>query len=243
VVLLEELTGASCPNCPAGAEELASLKTLYGDQIVIVGIHGDFQAWPTAESKYDFRHEDAEELELYLKPWQGKPAAAINRVQFDNQEFFAVGKDLWGNFIDQELAKEHVVFLNLETEFDPENRNVTLRMDIIPLKDLDGNFRISLAVLENHIEDAQKDLVTVIEDYDFKHVLMDMITDPLGDPINADLKENEILNITYNYTLPLPENPEDLLWIPEHIEIVGFVHHGDTNNKEVLQAVKTSLID
>jgi len=33
-VLLEELTGVRCPNCPAGAAVVKELKTLYGDKLV-----------------------------------------------------------------------------------------------------------------------------------------------------------------------------------------------------------------
>ena len=242
VVLVEELTGASCPACPAGAEELASLKTLYGDQIVIIGIHGDFQSWPTAESLYDFRNDDAFELENYLKPWQGKPAASINRVQFPGQEYFAVDQDYWGNFIDQELNKEHVVNLELDINYDIDTRVVSIKAGIIPLKDLSGEFRFSLGLLENHIIDAQKNQTTIIEDYEFEHVLMDMITNPLGDPIGNSLEKNKIINLTYNYTLPEATTPEELLWIPEDCEIVGFIHYGETDRKEVLQAVKSAII-
>jgi hypothetical protein len=242
VVLIEELTGASCPACPAGAEELASIKTLYGERVVIIGIHGDFQSWPTADSKYDFRNDDALELENYLKPWQGKPAASINRVQFPGQEYFAVDQDFWGNFIDQELNKEHLANLEIEVEYDSETRNVSIKAGIIPLKDLDGEFRFSLALLENHIIDAQKNQTTIIEEYDFEHVLMDMITAPLGDPIGNSLEKNKIINLTYNYVLPEADNPDELLWIPEDCEIVGFVHYGETERKEVLQAAKADLI-
>ena len=71
---------------------------------------------------------------------------------------------------------------------------------------------------------------------------MDMITNPLGDPIGNSLEKNKIINLTYNYTLPEATTPEELLWIPEDCEIVGFIHYGETDRKEVLQAVKSALI-
>ena len=242
VVLIEELTGASCPACPAGGEELKSLKANYGDNIVIVGIHGFFQAWPTSESKYDFTHEDAAEIEEYLKPWQGKPAAAINRVQFSGEEYFSIDKDLWGLYLDKELEKEHVADVQLEVNYDTTSRNVQIKVGIIPLKDLEGELRFSLGVTEDHIIDAQKDGQELILDYEFEHVLRDMISDPFGDIIGSNLTKNQVVNLEFNYLLPTPE-AGDNWWIPENCNIFGFLHFGETNNKEVLQAASTSLTE
>ena len=42
VVLVEDLTGARCPNCPVGSAKLELLEEKYNHKIVIVGIHGSF---------------------------------------------------------------------------------------------------------------------------------------------------------------------------------------------------------
>lgn len=242
VVLIEELTGASCPACPIGTSELESLELLYGDQLVVVAVHGDFQSWPTSDSKYDFRNDPAKDIEGFLQPWQGKPAAAINRVDF-GLDFFAVDVDLWSNLIDQELAKQHVLEIGLSVNYNSETRAVGITGNIAPLENVEGDFSVTLMVLESHIIDAQLNNTNTIPDYEFNHVLRDMITSNFGDPIGSDLQANELININYNYTLPLPTNPDDELWIPENCEIVAFVHHSGGAKKDVLQAVKAKVVN
>ncbi|MBK8282605.1 MAG: hypothetical protein IPK94_21325 [Saprospiraceae bacterium] len=41
-VLIEEYTGVRCQNCPAGAQLLEELKTIHGDQLIVLSIHGGF---------------------------------------------------------------------------------------------------------------------------------------------------------------------------------------------------------
>ena len=44
-VLVEEFTGQFCPNCPLGHKALENIKTLYGQNAVIVSIHAGDQAF------------------------------------------------------------------------------------------------------------------------------------------------------------------------------------------------------
>lgn len=110
------------------------------------------------------------------------------------------------------------------------------------MKDLEGELRFSLGVTEDHIIDAQKDGQELILDYEFEHVLRDMISDPFGDIIGSNLTKNQVVNLEFNYLLPTPE-AGDNWWIPENCNIFGFLHFGETNNKEVLQAASTSLTE
>jgi hypothetical protein len=46
VVLIEELTGAKCPNCPKGTKAIENILSKYPDNVIAVGIHGSFLAEP-----------------------------------------------------------------------------------------------------------------------------------------------------------------------------------------------------
>lgn len=243
VVLIEELTGVSCPNCPVGTAKLKELKSLYGERIVIIGVHGSFLSWPTPESKYDFRNEKAADIEDYLRPWEGKPAAAVNRVQYTD-ELSVSTPDLWSNYIDEELEKDHVMNLLMTTEYNNENREVKIDVTVIPLIDFDleDKLHISVAVLESEIEDAQEDPNTIIEEYEHNHVLRDMLTDFKGTPINKALTKNEAEKFSFNYIIPEADEGDEL-WIPEHMEIVAYVNKVNGDTKDVLQAVETKVIE
>ena len=38
-VLLEDFTGQKCPNCPEAAEIAHNLKTIYGEQLILLTVH------------------------------------------------------------------------------------------------------------------------------------------------------------------------------------------------------------
>ncbi len=241
VVLVEELTGVECPNCPAGSARLASVQLMFPKNMVLVAIHGIDLTKPLEESKYDFRNQDASDLEVFLKKFLGKPSAYFNRVRFDE-----LGED-WGNafigqwegYIRRELEKEQVLSLSITKEYDFETRQLSITVGALPLKTMNGEFKLSVLLTESDIEDAQDDQFTVLEDYIHNHVLRDVITTFNGDFFANTLTENEVVSKKYTYTIP----DEDGLWVPTNLEIVAFVAKTDGESEEVLQAGQVHLLD
>jgi len=238
VVLLEEITGVSCPNCPTGSAKVEDLLHLYEGQLVAIAIHGDLLTEPLSDSKYDFRSEEGSEYESQLLPAWGKPAAAINRIFADGQQSFSI-PDAWAGYIEDELTKEHTLDLTLTTEYDQDSRLLKVNIGVIPLKDLEGNFNISIAITESHIIDAQLNSNEVIPDYEHNHVFRKMITEIEGDFLISGMEANDVINKVYEYTLPV----EDGLWVAENCHVVAFVHHITDSSKEVLQAAEAHVIE
>lgn len=240
VVLVEELTGVRCPNCPAGSERLASISTLYPDNIVIVGVHGTDLTKPLDESKYDFRNDDAIELENFLKPYLGKPAAYFNRRFYDE-----LGGD-WGNsfngqwqgYFEDELEKPQTLEVSITKTYNPETRKLDITVGALPLVDLDGEFKVTIMLTESEIEDAQDDQNTIIEEYVHNHVLRKIITNFDGDQFANTLEKNKPVAKTYVYTVPEDDSG---LWNEDHIEVVAFIANTEGESEEVLQAAKTYL--
>jgi hypothetical protein len=239
VVLLEELTGVRCPNCPSGGAKIEELLDLYHGKLIVMAVHGEFDAEPLAESAYDFRSEEAKELEHYLSPFWGKPAAAINRIPDNNGNIGIIGIDTWGGFIEAEFQKAHHIELFVETEFNQENRKLTIHVNTLPLVDLEGNFNISVAITESHIIDAQLNQSTIIPDYEHNHVFRKMLTDVKGDLLTTSLVKNELIEKSYEYTLP--EDPN--LWVPENCHVVAFISKVEGESKDVLQAAQANVVE
>lgn len=240
VVLLEELTGVSCPNCPTGAAKVEDLLQLYEGQLVVMAVHGEFDADPLeGYSKYDFRNEEGKELEDYLKPFYGKPSAAINRVPNSGGELGIIGVDTWGGYIEEELAKPHTLDIALDTEYDENTRELSVQLGILPLQDLEGNFNFSVAITESHIIDAQKNQSEIIPEFEHMHVFREMLTAVKGDALGSDLVANKILNKTLTFTLPT----DDDLWVAENCDVIAFVTRIEGDTKFVLQAAEAAVID
>ncbi len=239
-VLVEELTGVSCPNCPAGAAQLASLIELYQGSVIGVSIHGDFLCDPLSSSKYDFRSETGVELENYLKSWFGKPCAAFNRAQQDSETEFAISKfDLWGSYVDNELSKEQQVEILIDRSYDPNTRILDLAIAVSPLVNLEGDFRIGVMIAESHIIDAQLDQTDVIEEYEHNHVLRTMLTPIEGTTLSQTLVENETINKSFQFTIPEDDN----LWVAENMEAIVFVNKITPESKEILQAAEVHVVE
>lgn len=240
VVLIEELTGVNCPNCPKGSVKLAELIERYPKNVIGVSIHGEFLAEPLSSSKYDFRSELANDLENYLKPIFGKPAAAFNRVQQPDQSEFAISAfDLWGQFVEAELAKAQTMGLEIETTFDQPTRELKIDVDIEPLIDISGDIRISVMLIENHIIDAQKDVDVIIDNYEHNHMLRTMLTAYDGDGLTSSLTANEITQKSFSYVIPTDED----LWVAENMEVIVFVTEVTPDTKEIHQAVHAHVTE
>ncbi len=236
VVLIEELTGASCPNCPKGSAAIEFILSQFPGKVAVVGIHGDFLSQPIKDkSKYDFRNQKAKDLENWLKPWYGKPAATTNRILTeDSQEPYAISSpDLWYAEVAKELQKPHQMNILLAVDYDENKRTIDLDVTAIPLVDLAGNYNISVYLTESDIIDAQSNGSEYVEDYEHKHVLMDMMTNATGDSFGTNLKANDVIKKKFpTYTLPEREG----LFNPEKMEVVVMVSKSDVGVRDVVQA-------
>lgn len=244
VVYVEELTGVRCPNCPAGSARLESIQNLYPDNVVIVGIHGIDLAKPLDESKYDFRNEDAADLEIFLKDWLGKPSAYFNRERFEELETAGLwghpGVGEWQSYVERELEKPQIMEVTIIKSFDPITRVLDVTVAALPLEDLSGEFKVSIMLTESEIIDAQDDQNQVLDEYEHNHVLRDVITKFDGDTFANQLTKGQAQTKNYTYTIP---NDGTGLWVPEHIEIVAFIANAEGESEEVLQAAKAHLVD
>ncbi len=239
VVLLEELTGVKCPNCPAGTEKVESLLEIFGENLASYSVHGSFLTTPTDQSQYDFRNPFAIDLENSFKPFLGKPAAVIDRKNFDGQDFLAVDNiDQWQSLVEEELNRKQVLQISSSHAYEFASRLLSIDLGISALEDLNGNLSLSIVISESHIIDAQLNVSEIIPDFEHNHVLRTMLTNFDGDQLINGMTANQTLNRSYSYTLP----EEIGLWIPENLEVIVFVTDASQEG-QVIQAHKFYVIE
>ncbi len=240
VVLIEELTGVQCTNCPDGATVIRNMEQKYEGQVVSIAIHAGSLSDTMKTSKYDLRCEDGIKLE---KNWSylGKPAAAIDRVVFEEPDIPVSGYTSWQAYVEEEFKKDNVLSITTTTGYDSLTRELKVFVSVIPLVDLTGNFKLNVALTESHIIDAQKlGDGSINQNYEFNNVLRDMLTPWDGQSIGSGLKKDEIILKSFSYTLPEDEN----LWKPENIKVVAFVTGGEESDmRPVLNAVERKIIE
>lgn len=240
VVVIEDLTGASCQGCPAGSTKLASLIQLYEGNVIGVGVHGDFLCNPIdGHSIYDFRFDQAKELEQ-LFTYQGKPAAIINRVNYEDQNFHGIDDvDLWQTYVDRELEKPNYLTMDHASSYDADSRTLSMEIVGAPLRELEGDFNITVMITESHIIDAQKNGPDIVDDYEHNHVLRDILTQTRGDFFTTNLEVGN--NITKNYTYEIPA--EDGTYIAENMEVVAFITRVEDSSEETIQATQFHVVE
>ena len=233
-VLVEDLTGVRCPNCPSANARLEAIQSIYGDNLVIVGIHGDLLTRPLPESSQDFRNPAASAIEASYAPLIGKPSAVINRKV--HPEFSLITnplQDQWQPIIERELQlpQEFVI----EADIINENEGYTIYIGVVPLIDYNTSIFIHIMIIENGIIDAQEDVDRIVYDYTHDHVLRDLITPLEGSIIGQEFSDQEVVNASYF----LPEEMIDDLWIKDGLELVIFISN---EMGEVLEVITEDLI-
>lgn len=238
-VLVEELTGVACTNCPDGARELQSLQASYGkENLIIVSLHSSgFFSNPLPDSEYDFRNPKVDALVEFLGVAEGYPTSAINRYFKPGSQTIYLNQPNWAGTIQEEFEKDYGLGLFATTTFDSASRLLTLKINIAPEKSQpsDVENRLTILIAQDSIVDAQIDKGVKIKDYVHRHVVRDVITKSDGDVINDALPAGALVTKTYTYTLPAD-------WVAKKCSIIAYVHHAGSPDKEILQSVEVKVI-
>jgi hypothetical protein len=241
-VLVEELTGVRCTNCPDGANLLADLQETYGaENLIVVAIHWapGFNAPYTGPegNLYDFRTTDGQALAEFVGPFEGAPSAAISRFLPDNATSrFLLPSSEWPGFIAGEFAKDYGLGLFVKNEYDPATRQLEVLVNIAPDATLVGDHRLTVVITQDSIVDVQNAYGVNVKDYVHRHVFRDALTSPTGNDITESLTSGSL--ISKKFSLKLPED-----WVAEHCSVVAYVHRDGTTDKDVLQVTEAHVVE
>lgn len=236
-ILVEDYTGASCPNCPVAATEIENILEIYPNNIVVMGIHSAFLANPVKPEDPNLITKDANDLEKFMGNYFGKPEATINRRKYKDPNIRIGKPDTWITYIDQELRKETEARLSIDKTYDSSTRLLNIKVNVTALINLDFPIYIHTAVLESGIITAQKNPTGITDPYEHKHVLRELITPVGGDFLVDKLSAGETISKEYSFTLP-PETGN--LWKSKNCSVVGFISRNETD-KIILQAAERKV--
>jgi len=237
-IVVEEFSGARCPNCPQGTQELENLRSIYGENLIIVTIHaGDF-AFKYNESAYDFTTQEGNALLDYLGNPVGYPSAVINRKPDDASQSFQYFSTKWSSLISEELSVPAKLDIEMKVSFDTDSRLALITVDVLPTEDINDPLYVSVLLKESEIIDPQADRAAssgIVLDYIHKNVLRVMLSEVKGDKVADEGRAFERVTKEYQYQLP----PEEGWWKAENISVVGFV---TTDAPRILQAREEKLL-
>ncbi|MCC6186813.1 MAG: Omp28-related outer membrane protein [Chitinophagaceae bacterium] len=245
-VLIEEFTGASCTNCPAGHEVVASLANSNPDRIVAIAYH-TFNGGVTGgifapidkkgvKSLYDFRNTEATNIgDVIFGGVSVIPAAGIDRIEVGTS--MLASRPQWSNETNKRIAIASPLNMHMTSEYDATENKVNLKIVMAYTKAVSVKNILTIGVLESKIIDAQEFSDRIETEYEHNHVFRKALTPFNGLPVLDSVATKQAGRVyEFNYVFT-----PDATWNLDNCYIAAFVSNNDGDNKEVLQADEVKL--
>ncbi len=233
-VLLEDITGHRCNNCPRAARIAQSLKEdLFGENLILVGVHaGGFAApyAPIGDGFYDSDHRTAAGT-TYQQTYGVSffPAGLVSRRSFQNSVVVSEGS--WGSAV-AEIAGQPSPFDLRILNSTVQGGDISAEVRVRFVNDVQGDHRIVVYLVEDHVVDWQLDSEATppdVEDYDHRHMLRANLNGTWGETlISGSAAAGDSVTIT---TPAFGLNPA---WNTSNLYIVAWIY--DATTEEVMQA-------
>lgn len=238
-VLLEDVSGVKCVNCPDAAVIAKSILDAFPGRAYTTVLHPSIAALSSFvdpinkegyKSKYDFRTKDAADI-LQLTGIPGSlPLGMINRRLNPAQNTRLIGRAEWYSKCEQELAIPTPVNIELDNEFDEATGKGVITVTLKYTKEVPEKHFLSIALIEDSLVDVQEYQdpqtfeVKFNPAYVHMHIFRDMITAPTGDPVDADdvkLTAGRVFIKRYEYSMDVSDK---IKVDPKHGRLLVFVH-------------------
>ena len=238
-VLLEDYTGHTCVNCPPAGVKATELKTVYGDQLVIITVHAGYFAAPyAAPFDSDYRTEAGNDWNSFFGIITN-PKGMVSRLSDGGSQLVDYGE--WGTRIGNLVDEDALASIEIETTYTESNRSLQIKTSTKFLQEMQGSYNIQLCLTEDSIVSPQRNNsatvgpVPTIEDYVHRHMLRQGINGSWGEPIVAG--NNAIVagqSYEHSYTMTLNSD-----FNVKHCSVVAFVY--STADYGILQVEEKHL--
>lgn len=227
-LLVEKYTGNRCTNCPDADEIISQIQNTAGDKMIAISIHAGMFSSPI-EGNQDLRTEVGNTWHDFFGV-SNYPTAMINRSG-GILGYAEMESGINAALSDSATAK---LAMDIGTEYDPQSRQLTIKSNIEFLEDIAESLTFTILVMEDGIIGKQKSGSETLDNYEFKHVFRNTVTDLWGIDVDADGKTGTCRYVVLNYTLPTE-------YVAENCHIVGFISNKET--KEVIQCAETGVTE
>lgn len=218
-VLIEDLTGVGCVNCPNAQKEAVNIAGQHPGRVSIIGIHVTDFAIPYKYSKYDFRTQEGTNL---MSTYGGAPGSLpmgdVDRVVFGSNENVYLNYPEWGTHVGEELNVTTPVNLTIDTaSFDSATRRLTVLATVTYTEAVNAPLYATLMLNESGIVDWQYGKSGWDSTYTHNHVLRKVAQPQGGLKLNSGAKAGQTYHLKLYTILPTA-------WNPKKMEVIAFVH-------------------
>ena len=226
-VLIKDFTGARCVNCPAAAEHAHNLQhQLDEDHIFILSVHAGFQAQPMG-SFPDFLTDEGT---AWYNNHDSNPLFTVDHVALTE------GNTLNDAQIDapvaEALLEEQSFEIVVGPSYDAATRQLQVQVQAVALNDLDGEFYVTVCLVEDHITGWQTIPGGVDKEYDFRNVFRGTLNGAYGEAFeDLHVDANDTFYFSYNTEINADYNADECY-------LMVYVYDKSQDDKILQTAVK-----
>lgn len=217
-VLIEDLTGQRCINCPTGTDIITGIIKTYGeDNVIAVGIHCGPLGFAGNSKRVGLKTDTGDE---YYTHWAngtnlGQPSAIFNRKKgkgpIDNL-------NNWAAEVGLIISDKANLSVNIANAYDAKTRKLTTKVGAFGVNGTVSG-KLQVWIVEDGIKAMQ--LMpdgSANQEYIHNHVFRAAVNGTWGEDITV--KEGETTSNDYSYVLPET-------WNADNISVVAFVYNGN----------------
>jgi len=238
-IVVEDLTGVRCSNCPKAAETAKNIKDQFGSKAVVIGIYPEEPknlAFPYPGFP-DLRTKVSQQVAADIFQFSNQlPGGGVNRRKFSGQTAINNSFNTWVNSSNIVDGEKSAINLSLDKRA-VNDSTYELLGEFVFFGDVVGEPFVSIFLLENNIAHPQTTNTGTNNEYVHQHVLRSMYTPYNGSPLG--LAVNEISRgvvVERGWEIVLPNNV-----IKDESSLVVMLNYNLPDNKEVLQCKEIKL--
>jgi hypothetical protein len=204
-VLIKDFTGARCVNCPAAAEYAHNLQHQLGeDHIFIMSVHAGYLAQPLGQFP-DFLTDEGT---AWYNNHDSNPLFSVDHVALTD------GNTLKVEQIDAPVAaaleEEQAFEIVVTPQFEVTTRQLQVGVQTVALNDLDGQFFITVCLVEDHIIGWQTIPGGVDKEYDFRNVFRGTLNGANGEEFEGlHVNANDSFHFSYSTEINADYNADE----------------------------------
>ena len=244
-VLLEDISGVKCVNCPDAAKIVKDLRASYPGRVNAITIYPNISGLDQltkpvnkpAEgfvSKYDLRSPPSGPILTAFGIPNSLPSGYVNRKVFSGTINRYLNKEDWATRVVEEKDSVTPVNIWMKTSYAANGDLITdVRLNFT--KDLAGDYFVTVAIIQDSIIDVQEYNDSLVgasynPNYVHMHVLRQTFTGYTGDKINnvnTTLVRGRVVEKRYQLALVnAANNPSFPPYNKKQLSVIAFVHRG-----------------
>ena len=235
-VLLFDVTGVRCNNCPKAAVLAKNLATSNAGRVEVVALYPKTPMSLTFPwAGYDTMSTiEAEQIATAMGGITSLPLGAVDQVAFNGSKLLNTSD--WGAAVTAQLAKTSPFNLSVKSTWKSADGKSRVEIKAVANTSITSNYKWVVAITENGVKSKQSDQDApggMVDEYEHEHALRGVVGSTLGSDVNSAAVSAGYVREKHFYLVPKAK------WNASKCDVVVWVYNADT--KEVVQVEKVSL--